>query len=325
MCQFCNQIARVLNQIEETFIRPYFCRWVWFQIRYIIEPLGITIDTMPQCVPNLNLELSRQLFRRLFIFCVTQQVGGIPSMQVIERGIFKSEGLDGFLQTFRDANEIHSVHKFLARLNCFFVNKPFPGSISTKQLTVERQITRRLTHFSGMAQKTAALLMRLLCSYINFFNDANETNLEVPLDRVNLRVAFDILPDHIVQKPGYQSLQTQWRRLITSGQRPNPFSWQQIELFQEIAAQVMDGIGPIIRFDNLWFIGHFYHDGQLNFKDGIWLASRDANNCQCRQIVEIIDEPYLSGVELPNICPLQHIGCSQIISLRRRNRQCLHK
>jgi len=49
-----------------------------------------------------------------------------------------------------------------------------------------------------------------------------------------------------------------------------------------------------VLIDNLWFVGHFYHDGP---------------DCKMREGAKIIDFPYLEGIELPRSCPFLGYGC----------------
>ncbi|MHA1428689.1 MAG: hypothetical protein ACTSQI_22150, partial [Candidatus Helarchaeota archaeon] len=76
-----------------------------------------------------------------------------------------------------------------------------------------------------------------------------------------------------------------------------------IEEFQNLAEDVMGSREERIVFDNLWFIGHFYHDSETQ-------------DCALREAIVYLDKPYIDPyfitgqqVDLPEMCPFKKIGC----------------
>ena len=78
----------------------------------------------------------------------------------------------------------------------------------------------------------------------------------------------------------------------------------EVREFQMLAEEIIGSKRDRIILDNVWFVGHFFHDS----------PQRD---CHLRQSVLILDEPYISPyfgigekVEIPPKCPFKEIGCS---------------
>lgn len=78
----------------------------------------------------------------------------------------------------------------------------------------------------------------------------------------------------------------------------------EVREFQMLAEEIIGSKRDRIILDNVWFVGHFFHDS----------PQRDRH---LRQSVLILDEPYISPyfgigekVEIPPKCPFKEIGCS---------------
>lgn len=56
-----------------------------------------------------------------------------------------------------------------------------------------------------------------------------------------------------------------------------------------------------VLIDNLWFIGHFYHD------------ALPENKCKMREGATIVDYPLLKDIidEIPETCPFLVYGCKR--------------
>ena len=72
------------------------------------------------------------------------------------------------------------------------------------------------------------------------------------------------------------------------------FSKEQTKEFDKIGREILGKDKVLI--DNLWFIGHFYHDG---------------SNCKIREGVKIVEYQYLKNVNPPEKCPFSRYGCSR--------------
>jgi len=139
------------------------------------------------------------------------------------------------------------------------------------------RLTEFLQKFHSVRIKTAALIMRFLCFDCNFFQ-VDKNKLIPPLDRVNYRMCRQLFDEkYVLEKLGQYK--------VSFGKRAN-FGFAD-------AGRYVLGENKVL-IDNLWFIGHFYHDGM---------------DCEMREGAKIVDFPYLKGIELPESCPFLKYGC----------------
>ena len=174
--------------------------------------------------------------------------------------------LEDFLNLFQSEKEIHDLHVFLERLEKYPTTKHIT---SASQDVVVRQ-TELLQKFHSVGIKTAALIMRFLCLDCDFFT-VDKSRLIPPLDRVNYRMCKQLFDrKYVLRKLG--------RERASFGKRANT-------VFDDLGKYVLGEKKILI--DNLWFIGHFYHDGR---------------DCKVREGAKIVDFPCLRDIELPRSC-----------------------
>ena len=163
-----------------------------------------------------------------------------------------------------------------------------------------------------MKIKTAALFFKVLIKDLKFFSDFNYKNKEIfiPFDRVNLRMLTyflfnnnilinDFLNNGILKK--YNHLSQLWFNFFCYFLR----------------AEYENNI-PLIIFENLWYIGHFYHENMKKpYKRGSCeLAMNNTDNelvyqiCNFRNALKYGD--YFVDFPLNNfevICPFKGYNC----------------
>jgi len=254
------QIKDVLLSINSS-ARKYFRNMI--EIRTGIDPAN---------VKTLDLETSIHFLKYVWGMCLEW---GNQRVNYIERSI---QRLCKFLNSFNSKKEIQDLQIFLQKLEEFPSVKPVT---STSPDDVVR-LTELLPKFDSVRIKTAALIMRFLCLDCSFF-DVDRSKLIPPLDRVNYRMCEQLFGKKYTME-GFGRLRGTFDKKATLA-------------FDDLGKTILDKNKVLI--DNLWFIGHFYHDG---------------TNCNVRQGAKIIELPYLHDVELQASCPFWEYGCARIDS-----------
>jgi hypothetical protein len=181
--------------------------------------------------------------------------------------------------------EIHDHHVFLERLEKYPSKKQI-SSVSEDQVV---RLTELSPKFHSVRIKTAALIMRFLCLDCNFF-EVDKSRLIPPLDRVNYRMCKQLFgEEYALDKFG--------KERASFGKKAN-------SAFDSLGKDVL-GENKIL-IDNLWFIGHFYHDRRKDVEP----------TCEMRKGAVIIDYPLLKDVihKLPRSCPFLKYGCKRQVT-----------
>jgi hypothetical protein len=212
-----------------------------------------------------NIKNRKDFLKRLFIVSIYKLVGGRAKIEYAEKGY---DSFSKFVDSLNNKN-ISDYYYFSRKLESYThkMHKSFYSKFNEGNI---KDIIN-LTAFKGMGQKTASLFLRFLCCYTNFFNRNKPQDLLVPLDRVNWRFCF---------------------------KEKKTFNKKDFESFQDFALSIMKNPKDRIYFDNIWFIGHFWHD------------RRKTNSCQISRVTKAIEGDCLKGIKLPLICPLYNF-CSK--------------
>lgn len=270
-------LRQSLMEIEDNYAKPYFENFIHHE----------TVQA-PHAIQDF-----RSFIIRLFGVGVYKLVGGIVKLDVIEKGIRRFERFVSFCE------DIRNYSSFSRALREFYIE----NQDDKKKLWYGERFcndeaekdTIYLTQFYGMGHKNAALFLRFLCKYTNFFVEGAPSDLLVPLDRVNYRFCWNHLKDNhdLANKvPDYLEFYRNTKARDLDPERTNwMFSPRMFEQFQEIASFVMDDKKNRIVFDNIWLIGHFYCDA----------SPRD---CNIRSVIKWIDKPYIQEINFPDECPL---------------------
>ena len=223
------------------------------------------IDPSNAC--NLDLEQSIHFFKQVWGNCLHW---GNQRFNYVEESVRE---VSLFLKEFSES-EIHNFEVFSEKLYGWTATKPIT-SIETEPVV---RTTELLQKFRSVRFKTAALIMRFLCLDSSFFIVDNK-KLIPPLDRVN-----------------YKMCQQIFGKIDTDGlgKMDASFSKEKTMEFDKLGRKILGDDKVLI--DNLWFIGHFYHDG---------------SNCKIREGVKIVDFQYLKNVNPPKKCPFSGHGCSR--------------
>jgi hypothetical protein len=158
------------------------------------------------------------------------------------------------------------------------------SALRTYSNSMVARLTELLQKFHSVRIKTAALIMRFLCLDCNFF-EVDISKLIPPLDRVNYRMCSQLFNRrYVLQKLGAYE--------VSFDKRAN-FG------FADIGKHVLGKNKVLI--DNMWFIGHFYHDGHKQ------------NKCEIREGAKVVDYLYLENIiqKMPKLCPFSVYGCER--------------
>jgi len=227
----------------------------------------------PAKANGLNLRGSIDFLKHVWGICLDW---GNQRMDYIDRSV---QQLDDFLTSFNSENEIHNLDIFLKKLEGHWDRLLSIKPNTSGSQDEVRRLTELLTDFHSVRIKTAALIMRFICLDCNFF-EIDKSKLIPPLDRVNYRMCEQLLGrKYILEK---------------LGNIRGTFSEEATMTFNNIGKNIL-GEDKIL-IDNLWFVGHFYHDG---------------TNCQIRESAKIIEFPYLRQIDLLESCPFLEYGCER--------------
>jgi hypothetical protein len=204
---------------------------------------------------------------------------GNQSIDYIGRSV---QELSHFLTSFATEEEIHDPHAFSEKLDKYSGSKRITPS-SENNVT---KLTESLQKFSSVRIKTAALIMRILCLDSNFF-EIDRDQLIPPLDRVNYRMCRQLFGEKFV--------------LRDFGKEKASYGVKETRNFANLGILVL-GKGRIL-IDNLWFIGHFYHDRRKDVK----------KTCEMRKGAIVVEYPVLKDLlnRLPESCPFLKYGCKR--------------
>lgn len=233
----------------------------------------------PDRANELDLEDSIHFLKHIWGSCLDW---GNQSIDYIGHSV---QQLSHFLASFTSVEEIHNLRAFLEKL------EKYPGSKRITSVSEDdvTKLTELLQKFKSVGIKTAALIIRFLCLDCNFFQ-VDRSQLIPPLDRVNYRMCKQLLG------VGYA--------LKKFGKERASFGKKATMNFDALGKQVLGRDKVLI--DNLWFIGHFYHDR----RKGVELT------CEMRKGAVIIAYPLLKDVihKLPSSCPLLKYGCKRQVT-----------
>lgn len=226
---------------------------------------------------ELDLEDSIHFLKLIWGLCL---VSGKQSIYYIGQSV---EELSLFLASFTSVEEIHNYRAFLERLEKHSGSKRITSD-SKDDVT---RLTELLQKFKSVGFKTAALIMRFLCLDSNFFQ-VERSQLIPPLDKVNYRMC-----QQLFDKKDISDL----------GEERDSFGKKLNMVFDRLGSDVLDKDKVLI--DNLWFIGHFYHDRRKGVEQ----------TCKMRKGAVIINYPLLKGMihELPGDCPFLN-GCGRQVT-----------
>jgi len=261
-------VKKVLLEINDPLVRGYFKNMVKF--RTGVDPANAN---------ELDLEASIDFLKHVWAMCLDW---GHQRFEFIDQSIRQ---LDEFLKTFNSKDKIHNLQSFSKKLENYSAVKPRKSTTLHDPSNEALKLTRLLTGFKSVRIKTAALIMRFVCLDCGFF-EVDKNKLIPPLDRVNYRMCKKLFgKENIEAKLG----------------KPKPkgtFNEKATMAFNDLGKDVL-GEDKIL-IDNLWFIGHFYHNEPFQDK---------RLNCQVIEGVKILELPYLQDIELQNSCPFSKYGC----------------
>lgn len=233
---------------------------------------------------QLTLERSRKLLTDFYCLAASNFAGGVQRYS----GVVKGYGqFNRFINRFSSMDNIHNLATFSGVLQKYWIDelpqKDFSRLEKMQPYTWQTVILLSYFHMFGI--KIASLYLKMLVIDLNFFGLVSEP-IPIPLERVNARVVNEVCLG--LGQPA----------LFSSQDMGKLGDSELILRFNKKAEEIM-GIERQKYFDNLWFIGHFYCDG-----------NRDSPyQCVKREIIEICEWPYLKGLNkpLPSECPLRPI------------------
>jgi hypothetical protein len=233
----------------------------------------------PMKANELDLEDSIHFLKHVWGSCLDW---GNQSIDYIGRSV---QELSHFLASFTSVEEIHNYHAFLKRLEKYSGSKRVT-SVSEDEVI---RLTELLQKFNSVGIKTAALIMRFLCLDGNFFQ-VDRSQLIPPLDRVNYRMCKQLFGKKYISD-----------RL---GEERDSFGKKANMVFDDLGRDVLGKDKVLI--DNLWFIGHFYHDRRKDVEP----------TCDIRKGAVIIDYPLLKNMihKLGRPCPFLKYGCERQVT-----------
>lgn len=228
---------------------------------------------------ELDLEDSIHFLKHIWGSCLDW---GNQSIDYVGRSV---QELSHFLDSFNSVEEIHNYHAFLERLKKYSGSKRIT-SVSEDDVT---RLTELLQKFKSVGIKTAALIMRFLCLDCNFFQ-VDGSQLIPPLDRVNYRMCKQVFGKRYISD-----------RL---GEERDSFGKKANMVFDDLGRDVLGKNKVLI--DNLWFIGHFYHDRRKDVEP----------TCDMRIGAVTIGYPYLKDMlhKFPKSCPFLKYGCGRQVT-----------
>ncbi len=161
----------------------------------------------------------------------------------------------------------------------------------------------------GMGLKSAALFMKLLCQDTQFFQGFTDAEaLFVPADRVIARIVSYLLPPKDPEELESADYVTADRSILGFIPGKDAGFWY----LQSLAARVMGSWNAAWSFENLWFIGHFYHDNMRRPGRG-WPAysayDPPVEPCRLREALVLAERATFHEHYPPTWCPLREFGC----------------
>jgi len=245
--------------------KGYFCGWVAWQTGYDILQL-----------PGMTPRAANRFLEDFFVCAAIHFGSGAGGIGKIREGVSKFRKKLGSLEDL-ETPEYHNLSVFLSKLNVQF----------DQRLTDCEKLVRFLTQFKSFGHKIASLFVKILVKDLEFFGSfcGIPQPMFVPLDKVNTRMC-----NHLLKGLG--------RSERISGDKLS--NKEEIAKFNRIAEDIM-GRQDRIYFENIWFIGHFYHS----------LGAKDKDNCCINDIQLQAERPVTMNLSLPHECPLGKVGCSQ--------------
>lgn len=258
--------------------------------------LEVKTGIYPKNVYACDLEQSKHFFKQVWGNCL-ESAG--QSLDKIGQSI---KDLDVFLENFHSGKEIHDFNNFLQKLRLYKGDRNTSMVNSTEPEKVVETI-ELLTKFTSVGFKSATLIIRFLCLDSTFFKIEIKT-LIPPLDRVNYRMCEQIFGKEFTKK--------------TIGKENKPsFSKLETMNFDKLGKVILGNNKVLI--DNLWFIGHFYHD--CSNRIGCEGAKDKGCDCKIREGARIINSQYLKNIKLPSECPFFKYNCNRVKCILPKERK----
>lgn len=235
-------------------------------------------------ISRLSLAQSKKALGDFYCVAASTFAGGLQRYGGIAKGYGQ---FNEYVDRFRDVEKIHDLVTFTNELRGYWQEK-LPGQDLSRIVDIPYtawQAAVLLSYFHMFGLKIASLYLKMLILDLDFFRPIDEPIL-IPLERVNARVVNEICVG-LGQTPLFLKEEVAKLHEVS-------LIWR----FNQKAIEIM-GLERQKYFDNLWFIGHFYCDGNRE----------NAEKCVKRRVVEICEWPYLRTLptRLPRDCPLRPI------------------
>lgn len=233
---------------------------------------------------ELTLESSKKMLTDFFCLAASTFAGGIQRYSGVVKGYHQ---FSKFIARFHRTEQIHNLATFkTVLLNYWKEEMPAKDFSDLERMEPYTwQVVLLLSYFHMFGLKVASLYLKMLAIDLKFFGVVNEF-IPIPLERVNARVVNEVCRG-LGQAP-----------LFTEEDMGKLGEVELILRFNNKAEELM-GADKQKYFDNLWFVGHFYCDGNRDSPD----------KCVKREIIEICEWPYLKNLPAPLTpeCPLKPI------------------
>jgi hypothetical protein len=257
--------------------RNYFREWVVWQT-------GCDILKLSSMKPQDANE-----FLEIFFVCAainfSGQRGGAGGIDNVHEGLLGFRKAIKLLESLYPS-QYHNISVFVNKLDI----KP------DKNLTPCQQLVNFMEKQKTFGPKIAALFVKILVKDLEFFGPFGNIAqpMFVPLDKVNARLC-----NHLLKQMGIKL------NILLDDISDNDMKGRrERHKFNRIARYIM-GCQSGIYFENLWFIGHFYH----------FIGAKAKQDCCINEIQLQAEMPVTKKLSFPCECPLKKIGCLQLCEL----------